>query len=561
MTELELQEYLSISYPREDAKCEWKEMKNLKDSFARQEHKDVISYVSAISNMNGGHLVIGVEDQTLRIVGTCLTDLTFNGLPATPQSATFKLTEYCTNLSSEGLSIEEFITEDTLKVIWIVHIPKHMPRRPVYAHKKAWQRIEDSLVEMRPERLDIILSEPIAGKDWTAEIINDATLEDLEPHAIMKAREKYLEIHPNHTEKEVMGWDDTTFLNKAKLTIKGRITAAAIMLVGREESEHFLLPHICKIRWALKNMNGENIDFQIFSIPMILAVEEIGNTIRNTSYEFSINGTLFPEKIKRYDMFTLREPLCNALAHQDYEKCCRIEIIEYENDHLQFLNYGQFIPESVESVVMQNSPESYYRNPFLVEAMRSIHMVDTEGGGIRKLYEQQRKRFFPMPDYDLSDGKVKVTIEGKVIDERFANILVSVPGLTTYDIILLDKVQKQRLLQDEEIKYLRRKGLVEGRKTNLFLSRSLARSSGNVGLKSTYVRNKSFDDDYFRNLILQYLSKFKKASRGEIEQLLMPKLSEALNETQKKNKVTNILASMRRGNVIYVKSREWFLVK
>lgn len=535
-------------------------MKNLKESFAGQEHKDIISYVSAIANMNGGHLVVGVKDKTLDIVGTDFSGLSFNGSAVTTQSATFKLTEHCTYLSSEGLNIEEFITEDTQKRVWVIHIPRHFPRRPVLAHKKAWQRIEDSLVEMTPERMDAILTEPLAGSDWTASIIPDATLDDLDPEAILLARREYIAVHPNHSAEEVNGWDDITFLNKAKLTIKGQITMAAIIILGREEAEHYLLPHVCKIRWALKDSDGENLDFRIFSIPMILAVEDIGRLIRNTTYEFSIKGSIFPEKLTRYDMFTLREPLNNAIAHQDYEKCCRMEVIEYENDHLVFINHGSFIPESVETVVMQNSPESYYRNPFLVEAMRNVHMVDTEGGGIRKLFEQQRKRFFPMPDYDLNDGRVKVTIEGKVIDEKFANILASVYGLSMYDIILLDKVQKQRLLSLDEIKYLRKKGLVEGRKSNLFLSKSVAKSTGNVGLKSTYVRNRSFDDEYFKKMIIQYLEKFEKASRQEFEDLILPKLSEALTITQKKNKVKNLLYSLRvGGHIVLDSNRLWKL--
>ena len=36
--------------------------KNLKNSFCGNEKDDVISYVSAIANMEGGHLVIGVKE-------------------------------------------------------------------------------------------------------------------------------------------------------------------------------------------------------------------------------------------------------------------------------------------------------------------------------------------------------------------------------------------------------------------------------------------------------------------------------------------------------------------
>lgn len=202
---------------------------------------------------------------------------------------------------------------------------------------------------------------------------------------------------------------------------------------------------------------------------MILAIDEVGKKIRNTKYEYTIAGNMFPEPpMYRYDVFTLREPLNNAIGHQDYKKDARIEVIEYDNDHLVFQNYGSFLPGSVEKVVLEDSPESIYRNPFLIEAMRNVHMVETEGGGIRKLFEQQRKRFFPMPEYDLSGGKVKVTIDGKVIDEQFAKILVQVPDMSMSDILLLDKVQKQKRLSDDEIKYMRKKKLIEGRKPNVF---------------------------------------------------------------------------------------------
>ena len=67
---LELQQYLRRKYPQENARCEWKEFKNQKNSFCGDEKDDVISYVSAIANMKGGHLVIGIQDNSLEIIGT-----------------------------------------------------------------------------------------------------------------------------------------------------------------------------------------------------------------------------------------------------------------------------------------------------------------------------------------------------------------------------------------------------------------------------------------------------------------------------------------------------------
>lgn len=188
MTEKELQTYLLKRFPKEDAGCDWKEMTNLKNSFANDPHKDVISYLSGISNMEGGHLIIGVKDRTLDIIGTDLSKFNFDST-----SVIYKMIEMCPNLPSEGLFVDEFITSDTNKTVWVVNIPKHLPRRPVFAHKKKWQRIGDSLVELTAERENVILNEEIVHYDWSADIIEEADYSDLDEEALQKALDGYCE--------------------------------------------------------------------------------------------------------------------------------------------------------------------------------------------------------------------------------------------------------------------------------------------------------------------------------------------------------------------------------
>jgi len=155
MTELELQQYLQMNFPKENASCEWKEFKNLTHAISGRKGEDVISYCSALANMEGGHIVIGVEDSTLNIVGIQnFHDYTCENLP-------FRIRGNCTNLNSEGLEVEEHITFDTKKTVWVVHVPKHFARKPVVAHKKYWQRQGDSLVEMTAERENSILAESL----------------------------------------------------------------------------------------------------------------------------------------------------------------------------------------------------------------------------------------------------------------------------------------------------------------------------------------------------------------------------------------------------------------
>lgn len=159
MNESSLQNYLREKYPEESCACEWKEFKNLAHAVSGRKGADIASYVSAIANMSGGHLIIGVRDLSLRIVGI----QHFHDY--TPENIRQRLLGRCTNLDSEGFWVENLITEDTRKIVWVFHIPRHRPRLPVYAHDKAWQRLDDALIEMRQERLEAILNEPMLTRD------------------------------------------------------------------------------------------------------------------------------------------------------------------------------------------------------------------------------------------------------------------------------------------------------------------------------------------------------------------------------------------------------------
>ena len=554
MTEQEIKEYICVRFPQENESCEWKEYKNLQNSFCGHEADDVVSYVSAISNMNGGSLIIGVKDQTLDIIGI----QSFGSYNV--DSAKARIAEKCRNLPLEDFDIMEFKADDTGRIVWVLNIPKHQAKLPVYAHNKAWQRTGDALVEMRPDRLQSILSEIEVTEDWSAAIVEDATIDDLDSEAIERARKEFIKRNPLKKD-EVKTWDDAKFLDKAKITLRGKITRAALILLGKEEAEFLLSPYVAKIRWSLRKV-GEtlNKDYDIFSIPFLLSVDKLYNKVRNVKYRIVRPNSLFPDEMLRYDMFNIREPLNNAIAHQDYTKCARIDVVEYEDDHLIFQNYGSFLPTSIEDVVEEDCPQSIYRNRFLVEAMRNLNMIETEGGGIRKLFLKQSERYFPLPDYDLSGGKVKVTIEGNVKDENFAKILAANPNLELADIVLLDKVQKRMPIDNEPIKYLRSKHFIEGRKPNLFLAYEVVTASKNSDLKTQYVKNRSFDDDYFRKLILNYIDKFGIASRKEINLLLKDKLSDLLSKEQKMNKIDNLIRKLRvDGKIVKTEDKQWKL--
>jgi ATP-dependent DNA helicase RecG len=535
MTEKELKEYITSRFPKENEACEWKDFRSLKHSFAGSSGDDIISYVSAIANMNGGHLIVGIEDDSLDITG--IQD--FNN--HTAQTIKLRLLEKCSNLSSEKLTIEELRTSDTGKTIWIFNIPKHLPRQPVFAHSKAWQRVEDSLVELRPERKQTILSEPIYSQDdWSAKIISSATMADLHPAAIAKARSEYKNKNPNKA-TECDQWDDVTFLNKVKITIQGAITNTAILLLGKDESSHFLAPAVARISWILKDKDNIERDYAHFGPPFILNTEEVFNKIRNLTYRYLEDNSLFPLEIKTYEPYVIREALHNCVAHQDYNLQGRIAVVE-KPDELIFSNVGNFLPGSVQRVIEQDAPQEIYRNPFLAEAMVNLNMIDTIGSGIKRMFIEQKNRFFPLPDYNLTvPNKVEVTIPGRIWDENYTRLLMKNTSLDLHTVILLDKVQKRIDLTDQEIKELKLQGLIEGRKPNLYVSAVIADKTDQ---KADYIKQRGFKDSHYKSLILEYLDKYGKATKSDIDKLLLDILPAVLDSEQRENKVRNIIYAM-----------------
>ena len=554
MTSQELQQYIFREFPQENARCEWKEMKNLKNSFAGDEKNDVISYVSAIANMAGGHLVIGVQDKTLEIVGTDLSKFNLNS-----QSAVWKLLEHCTNLSSEGLSIDEYVTEDNHKTVWIIHIPKHQSRRPVYAHKKAWQRVEDSLVEMTQERLAAILEEPIfEAKDWSAEIVPNATLTDLDELAVAKARVMFKKVHASKIPaEEIDAWTVEELLSNSGIMIDGKLTRAAIILLGKPFSVFKLRPAVVEVTWTLRDERQEVVDYEHFTAPFILTVDQILGKIRNLTMRELPGGTLFPETMKQYDDYTIREALHNAIAHQDYTLQQRINFVENPG-YLYYANGGSFIPGTLQNALATEGPQRHFRNECLCRAMVNFNMIDTVSRGIKKMFNEQWKRHFPMPDYeiDVLNKEVGVKIYGNTINEKYTKLLKENNTLTLEDCILLDAVQKGHRISKDNVLTLLDRGLLEGNLSEYSISLDIAKKTKQL---PDYTRNRGLDKAKLQQMILQYLQNAGSvgAKRDAIFDYLKDVLPKAKTLEQQERMVGNILAEMKEAEAVVVKGRIW----
>ena len=552
--ELLLKELLALARLRRSAgETEWLEFKtNIGESHCSITYEGVGNCISGLSNSaclkykSHGYLVLGVEDGTWNVVGT---NLRMSTAKYGNQDYELWLRKNCSPIIP--FEIEEFDYEGKHVVIFEVQAAVG---EPVNFKGIAYVRVQSNLTKLK-DFPDFIRHIYNSQKDWSAEIVKEATLDDLDPKAIEKARELYAKKHENLKE-EIKTWDDVTFLNKAKITLKGKITNTAILLLGCSESESLISPAVARIRWIYKDSFGNERDFSIETCPFVMAAETVYKKIRNFKYRYMNPAllSLVPEELDTYDPFIIREALNNAIAHQDYRCHGMINVVE-EEDRLIFTNLGSFIPISIRSVLENDAPEENYRNKMLANAMVELGLVDTIGSGIRRMFNKQRERLFPMPDYDFSENRVKVTIIGKVIDIDYAMLLTKDKMLSLVEIEMLSRVQMHRPLNDDEISYLRKRKLVEGRKSSLYIAKSIAKATGQ---KAEYTRNKGFDDNYYKDLILKAIDQHVTMSRPEIDSLLMTKLPEALTDKQKVSKIGHLLTALRMANeIVFGEKKLW----
>ena len=531
----------------ESETVEFKESSNGLDS------KKLGKYFSALSNeanllgQTEAWLVFGVNDKQF-VVGTQfgIDKNTLNTLKA-------KIANQTTNRITFK-DIHEVIYEQ--KRVLLFQIPAAPQGIPIAWQGHYYGRDGEQLNALNLEEIERIRQQGLM-QDWSAAICYEAGLDDLSSDAINKARSLYAVKNPKLRD-EMEHWDDITFLNKAKVCINGKITRTAIILLGKELSAHFLSPATPAVTWILKDRDGIDKDYEHFSCPLLIQVDSIFNKIRNLKYRYLLENSIFPDEVDQYDPYIIREALNNCIAHQDYSLGGKITVVENEDSRLSFSNMGSFIPGTLEKVISEDAPESRYRNNFLATAMVNLNMIDTIGSGIRKMFYIQKKKFFPLPAYDFKDSKVKVTITGKVLDVNYAQKLAKMPNLRLEEIIALDKVQKRLPLREDEAKHLKRLKLIEGRKPNYHISALIAKHSGQ---KAEYIKNKGFDDDFYKKTICDYLKKFDSAKRAELEQLLLDKLPDILDEQQKSNKVKNLLQSLRKADIIRIEGKLWRISK
>ena len=204
----------------------------------------------------------------------------------------------------------------------------------------------------------------------------------------------------------------------------------------------------------------------------------------------------------------------------------------------------------------------YYRNECLCQAMMNFNMTDTISSCIKTMYAKQRERHFPMPDYQIDNAKqeVNVKIYGKVIDERYAQLLASGTELSLKECIWLDAIQKHKPITKPAIDHLRGRKLIEGKGKEVCISLGVARLTHQV---PQYTKNKGLAYDTLLKLILQLAHNAGEDGfmRNDAFETVENALPNTKDRQAKQYYLGRILSKMNSEGLLRKTGRTWYITE
>ena len=360
--------------------------------------------------------------------------------------------------------------------------------------------------------------------------------------------------------------------------VEGRTlpTTAGILFVGND--------------FALKELPYASISYnRYFDDGTYRHFEYIGNIIESVDACYAqlkaeiqqkeFHFGLFREYVEDYPEVVLRELLMNAVAHRDYSRPQIIQIRKYPT-HIEIESPGPF-PNGIDETNYLR--QSNARNPIIMDVFREIGYTEKAGSGFNKIFTELLSKGKRIPVPEETQYSLTFIVEAEIISERLLELSaeykklkgkdVDMDALLVLNTILnngktsFSQLESTPNISRYTLKYALEElldlGFIEttGKASGLLY---ILHSSKQISAreKASYIKNKGFDDDYYRKLIVEFLRKFGSASREDIHKLLVDKLPGTLTQKQKFYKVGNLLAFLRKnGHIVTDNSRRWHLAK
>lgn len=264
------------------------------------------------------------------------------------------------------------------------------------------------------------------GRSWEAELVDNATIDDLDTDTI----NKFKTLASNRLPFIKSESNTSTLLKKLNLIIEGKLKRASILLFGKNVQTFYLQ---AQVKIGFFSSETDIVSNDRIEGNLLQQVERVME-ILGTKY---LLNTITYEGIYRKDSLeipseALREAVINAIIHRTYLTNSGIQI-KITPKTLEIMNENSpFNLIKVEDLKINHLSKPV--NPLLADIFYKAGLIESWGRGTLKIVEECKKQNLKEPDFILNnnyfsvifhrkDKDVTINVVDNVIDNRFKKIL------------------------------------------------------------------------------------------------------------------------------------------
>lgn len=489
---------------------------------------DVVDAVICLANGDGGHLLLGIEDD-----GAISGIEPRHGATTEPhllQAMILNKTEAPQATSVELVEIEG-------QLVAVIDVPK----APVPVGSKSGKYVRRSLrADGKPECVAYPLHEMLSvgltaqGRDYAATPARGATMSDLAPAEFDRFRAM---CAAGKGDRTLEGLSNNELLRSLRLVLPehdNELTLGAILLFG---TTHGLERFVPTSEAVFQEFRGTAVTTnETLRLPLFRTAERLFELINVRNSEQELMAGLHRIGVPRVPEGTIRESIANALVHRDYSEVGPVSV-QLSEDRFRVRSPGGFPA----GITLQNFlDDSKPRSPILAEAFKRAGIVDRAGRGIREMYGQLLRTGRGVPDYtatnsnavivqistsdaDLemvrfvleyedSDGRVLLLPQLQILHE-----LKAMGPETTRE--LVDALKEGESSVRTHLARLIEMGLVESRGPGRNRRHHLTAAFYRLAQSSEYVRLQDTDPIQQEHMILSYVDQFGSITRSKAAEL------------------------------------------
>jgi ATP-dependent DNA helicase RecG len=310
--------------------------------------------------------------------------------------------------------------------------------KPVPVYGRPFKRVGRSNHRLSSSEISKLVLESTSAS-WDAGIMGEANLSFIDDQAIRRfletaVQERNLDIEPRTPIPEA--------LEKLNLLRGGKLTRAAILLLGKRPQREFLQAQVRCARFK----GTKSLDFLDMQVIEGNLVDQVTETMRFIQKNISLSAEikeLQREERWEYPLPAVREAIVNAICHRDYRDPGNVQVRIFD-DRLEVWNPG-LLPEGLSIEDLKRSHASRPRNKLIAHAFFLIKYIEQWGTGTLRMMEVCRTAGFPEPEFVEMSGDFMVTFHKSRFTEEYLERL----GLT----------ERQR----HAVEYVRAKGRITNR--------------------------------------------------------------------------------------------------